>query len=66
MCQPPVLRRRKVNKSGKAELKLEGQLLLTRGREEGEILFSVGGGSLFGKSWDHGVMDHVPGMSQDD
>ena len=42
MCQSHVLRRRKENKSGKAELKLEGQLLLSREREEGEILFGVG------------------------
>ena len=66
MCQSHVLRRRKVNKSGKAELKLEGQLLLSWEREEGEILFGVGWGSLFRKSWGHGVMDHVPGMSEDD
>lgn len=56
-----MLRRRKVNKSGKEELKLEGQLLLSResgGRRRG--------GCLSRKTWDHGVMDHVPGMSEDE
>lgn len=54
-----MLRRRKVNKSGK-ELKLEGQLLLSRESGKG------GGDGLSRKTWDHDVMDHVPGMFEDE